>query len=221
MYELPSPPGGAAVIRPSLRLRASIVVAAGAALAGTLAGCSSHTIAATHVSASPAAATTVTQTFTPFDSTGAITAPISGHQTGDCWTSSIALPRNTTYRCVAGNQILDPCFAPPHPTTSPTLACFADPWSAGVLLALDQPLPKPDGTPRSSPWALELAGGIHCVALTGTIDQVGSLDLSYGCGGSAEAGLVSPSTPGGALSVQYRSADAQPLRTVAVRTAWH
>jgi hypothetical protein len=205
------------VIRPSHRLRASIFL--GAVAAALLAGCSgSASPAPSPAPTSPVAATTVSKTFSPYDSAGAQVSATATKASGNCWTSSIALPSTTTFRCFAGNSILDPCFAPPHVSAPKTVACFADPWSSGVLLTLTAALPKPDPGTRTSPWALELANGAHCVAVTGTVDQVGALNLGYDCGGISEAGLQG--APGSALSVEYRSSAAQPLRPVAVRTAW-
>lgn len=204
------------MIRPSLRLRASMILAAGA-LATT--ACSAHHVAATSPSTSPVSATTASQRFNPYDANGAVSAPLNGHSSGSCWTSSIADPSSTTYRCMADNQILDPCFAPPHDAHPGAVACYSDPWSPGTLLNLTDPLPASDPSTRATPWALELANGAHCVVVTGTVDQVGLVDLGYSCGGSAGAGLAG--SAGTARTVQYRPTDSQPLHSVAVRTAWH
>ena len=168
---------------------------------------------------SPVSATTASETFNPYDASGALTVATSSDETGSCWTTSIALPSPTTFRCMSGNTILDPCFVPAHTADPKTAACFTDPWSPGVRLVLTAALPKPDASARTTPWALELANGARCVTVTGTVDQVGSVDLRYGCGGTAEAGLVG--TPGSALSALYRASDTQTLTPVAVRTAWH
>lgn len=192
-----------------------------------LAGCSGHA-SPTHPApprppttpvTSPVSSTTASKTFTPYDASGALIVATTSDATGSCWTTSIALPSPTTFRCIAGNAILDPCFVPPNTTDPKTAACFTDPWSPGVRLVLTAAPPKPDVTTRTTPWALELANGARCVAVTGTVDQVGSVDLRYSCGGAAEAGL--PSTPGAALSALYRATDTQALTSVAVRTAWH
>jgi hypothetical protein len=195
---------------------------AGFAAAALLTACTGKTTPPappSHPATSPVSATTATKTFSPYNAEGVLTAATSTAASGNCWTTSIALPGATDYRCMAGNQILDPCFAPPHVTAPKTVACFTDPWSPGVLLTLTAALPSPDAATRSTPWALELSDGTHCVAITGTVDQVGDLDLGYSCGGSAEAALVG--TAGTAWSVQYRASDDQPLHSVAVSTAWH
>lgn len=212
------------MIRPSLRLRASTMTGLVAA-ALALTACSSVQHAAAGPKAkpttSPVSATTMAKTFTPYDSAGAITATVGSRATGNCWTNSIADPSASTYRCIAGNQILDPCFAPPAQPHAGTVACFTDPWSPGVLLSLTGPLPASRPATRPTPWALELAGGARCVGLTGTVVQVGSTDLTYGCGGAAEAGLGRSAGVGAELTVEYRSSTSQALHPVAVRVAWH
>ena len=213
------------MIRPSPRLRASTCVAL-VVLVLIATACSSPSRtparqAAAKPTSSAAAAVTVSRTFSPYTVDGTLTAAVSSHLTGDCWTSSIALAGAHTYRCLANNQILDPCFAPPSGAKPSSVACFTDPWTPGVQLMLTQPLPTTEPGTRSTPWALQLADGTRCVVLTGTVDQVGSLDLEYRCGSTGEAGLVA-STPGTqALQVQYRASDTDTLHAVTVAIAWH
>lgn len=212
------------MIRPSLRLRASIV--AGLLVAGALlTACTashpqSHNQAPASPVTSPVSATTVDKTFTVYDSSGAITATVHEDVSGDCWTNSIADPSAVTYRCMAANQIFDPCFAPPSQPHPKTVVCFADPWSSGVLMTLTAPLPASDSATRQMPWAIQLVNGARCVAATGTVDQVGSIELDYICGATAEAGLGKSAGAGAALNVEYRSSPTQPLQSVAVSTAW-
>jgi len=160
------------------------------------------------------------KTFTPYSAAGQLTARTSSTVSGSCWTSSIALSDPLAFRCISNNQILDPCFVAPHAIAPRAVACFANPWTPGVLLSLTDKLPAPDPGTRTTPWALELADGTHCVAITGTVDQVGTLDMGYACGGNAQAGLVASSGPGTAQSVELRSSPAAPLHAEAVRTTW-
>jgi hypothetical protein len=207
------------VIRPSLRLRASMCLGAAAAI--VLAGCSgSPSPKATSPVTSPVSAATMAKTFAPYSAAGQLTAHTSSRATGSCWTSSIALSDPNAFRCISNNQILDPCFAPPHVTAPTTVACFSDPWTPGLLLTLSEKLPAPDPGTRTTPWALELADGTRCVALTGTVDQVGTLDMGYSCGGTAQAGLVASSGAGTAQSVELRTSGSAPLHAEAVRTTW-
>ncbi|MCW2494729.1 hypothetical protein [Jatrophihabitans sp.] len=212
--------------RRTRRLRASNVWAALIllALAGLLAACGtpSKTTAgaapAVSVPTSPAAATTLTRTFAPYDAAGELIAAIHGHASGSCWTTSISAPAANTYRCLAGNQILDPCFAA-TPKAS-TVACFADPFSAGLLVTLSSALPKADPGTRADPWALQLADGTHCVAVTGTVHRLGSLNLDYACGASATAGLLAAAKVGAARQVEYVARTGAVPRNIAVSTAW-
>jgi hypothetical protein len=198
------------------------------AAAGLLAGCASKPAGATVPSRSagrvtsqvapgttpPATATRSTRTvvrhFHPGD------GPVqqgTGSRPGSCWTGSIAAPVRGAYRCLAGNDILDPCFA----ASTPDVRCYASPWAKALVLRLTKPLPRRPiaGHPRY--WALALANGAHCVALTGTVAVVDGHPLAYSCSGGRFAGLTAGSGP--ALRVRYGRASG-PLRTLAVTVAW-
>lgn len=107
-------------------------------------------------------------------------------RSGYCWTESIAVQRPGAWRCMAGNEIHDPCF------TSPRLAdaviCGANPaiGKPGFALRLTRPLPQPSpiGATRPSPWLLKLADGAVCQAFTGTLPFVNKLIVRYGCSDS-------------------------------------
>ena len=116
---------------------------------------------------------------------------------GNCWTSSIALPRPGAWRCMIGNGIEDPCFTTAD--VSDAVVCGANPATsdAGFLLHLTQPLPKPDAytPPAPSPWIVQLAIGqgqvpgpyampppkTYCSRLTGTMPVVEGLAVPFSC----------------------------------------
>jgi hypothetical protein len=164
-----------------------------------------------------AVATTATQVFAAFGSGGAPTAGVVAHRPGRCWTSSITVSARNAFRCFAGNEILDPCFAAPAPAGRNTVACYADPWSRAVVLRLTAALPA-SGAPLkiSQPWAIELAGGDRCVVTTGTTSLLRGVAMRYQCG-DATAGLVTSSGP--RLSALERTSSGE-VRTVRVVTAW-
>ncbi|MDT4946453.1 MAG: hypothetical protein QOH14_3186 [Pseudonocardiales bacterium] len=180
-------------------------------------------------SAPPGAATSappgglIVKAFTPFAATGTLAVPVADQLSGYCWTGSIAVPKAGTYRCLVGNAIYDPCFAPPNQPSSSTVACVPDPWSAAHLVTLTKALPtsKPLAS-RTSPWALELANHVRCVAGTGTVPVVDGVSLSYVCGSGMAAGLVAgPVAQNGShLTVKYGSPAGTTLAVVAVTTAW-
>jgi hypothetical protein len=98
---------------------------------------------------------------------------------GSCWTSSIASPRADAYRCMAGNEIYDPCFV----IDPKSAGCPTDLTSdRGVVLNLTKPLPKPE-SPAPSPqaFAMVLQSGAACNRATGTVVA----DYPYYCSGES------------------------------------
>ena len=116
--------------------------------------------------------------------------PKGPRKAGDCWTDSIAVLRPDAWRCMAGNEIYDPCFS--RHDLKDAVVCGANPASgnAGFVLNLTKPLPK--GSAKTSeqprPWLVKLADGSTCEIQTGTIPFVASLTVPYGCSDSRECG---------------------------------
>lgn len=197
-------------------------VCAGAAVVlVALAGCTgsnSHAPAVTQ-SSSAFDATVVTR-FTPYSSAGALIASVTARATGRCWTGSIVVPVAGAYRCIVGNNIADPCFAPPHPTRPVTVACLPDPWSGAQVVTVTDPLPvtRPIGN-AARPWAVQLANGAHCVASTGTVQSVQGIALNLLCPGEMAAGGLDTANP--LWQVQYGPKAGGPLTRVDVARAWH
>lgn len=202
------------------------LLATGLAGALLLAACASRQHNPRAGAASPTGTPTgalVVKTFAPYAATGTLEVPVADQLSGSCWTGSIAVPKAGSYRCLSGNVILDPCFAPARQSDPPTVACVADPWSQAHILTLTGALPTAAPlSARHTPWALELANAAHCVAGTGTVPLVDGVALSYRCGDGMAAGLLGTGTgTGGAhLSVRYGSVSGSTLATVAVTTAW-
>jgi hypothetical protein len=158
----------------------------------------------------------VTHVFAAFDSAGAPALGIRAHRSGHCFVSSITVPDRSAYRCFAGNEILDPCFA--ASASAPTVVdCYADPWTAAVQLRLTAELPAP-GPPLkiAQPWALQLADGTRCVVTTGTTPLLRGVPMRYQCG-SATAGLLD--TGGTLLRAQVRTAGGS-VSQVTVAATW-
>jgi hypothetical protein len=200
-----------------------------ALLSASLSGCGKSSAAGRHRSspnstqagpATPAAGpATVVTTFTPYTAAGTLTVPVAAHATGHCWTASIVVPVANAYRCLVGNEIADPCFAPHHPAHPATVACVSAPWSAARVVALSDPLPKTTSRVHAAnPWAVQLANGARCVAATGTVQNVGSVLLNLLCPhGTAAGGL---DTSGPVWRVKYGTAASGQLTDVAVTAAW-
>lgn len=110
---------------------------------------------------------------------------ITARVTGFCWTESIATPRLDAYRCMTGNNVLDPCFAGPDGPGNEVACPYPSPDSV-TLMKLTRSLPyfpPPGGS--SSPWLLILADGERCYHSTGGTMNPGGLRLDYECGHSS------------------------------------
>ena len=152
---------GRGPVAPALRF---VLLALG--LIVLLAGCAS-TAAHQAPKAGAAAPGTTTVHFRAYAPGGDLTVPVAAVVRGQCWTTSIAAPGIRAYRCFQGNKILDPCFAPAHPSAPLKVACLAAPWARAVMLQVSGKLPAPatDAT-VSRPWAFQLSTGVRCVAST-------------------------------------------------------
>lgn len=84
---------------------------------------------------------------------------------GYCWTASIAIARSDAWRCMAGNEIFDPCF---ESSDKGYAVCNPDPAKGdpGFRLKLTKPLPETqrqaDSVAEHNAWLVELADGTVC-----------------------------------------------------------
>lgn len=110
----------------------------------------------------------------------------TAHESGRCWTSSIASQRTDAYRCMAGNSIHDPCFT----LSSRAVACPTDAAAnRGIVIALTQPLPAV--STAANVWQMQLVSGARCNRGTGTVIE----GFPFYCAG----GLVCSAPPAGEL----------------------
>lgn len=106
---------------------------------------------------------------------------------GACWIHSLASERPDAWRCMAGDDIYDPCFSG---SSQRTLACAEGPFSKRVtLMALTKPLAEKVKLTgelwglrlRGAPWGLRLVSGDTCVFAQGATDAVAGERLNYAC----------------------------------------
>lgn len=132
-----------------------------------------------------------------FDSSGRLAQgyEVKEKRRGACFTSSLAVDGADAWRCMAGNEILDPCFQPPR--GDGPLACLADPWGQVTQLRLTRRLPKatPVDSAEPMPWAVETTDDLRCTKLTGASEVVDGKRVNYGCtDGSVLVGEVDDSS---------------------------
>jgi hypothetical protein len=119
---------------------------------------------------------------------------------GTCATRSLVTSRTDAWRCIAGNDTYDPCFAG-SPQKS-VAACPQTPFSNTVVLFRDSK--SLDAKQKSTtfsirtlgePWALRLDGGDTCVFTTGATEVIAGKRMNYACAKSGwVVGLVDRST---------------------------
>lgn len=166
--------------RGSVRRRLSAVLAA-TALATALAVGSLGQVPPAHA----ATTRTAVHVFKPWRPDGRLLGRlrIVGRFRGSCWTESIAVPGE--YRCLAGNEIFDPCFSKPR-SHGKVVGCLLAPWDRGVrTIRLTKKLPKV-ARPRHLtgtrfPWAIELRGGMLCLLGQGTNPVIEHKVMVYSC----------------------------------------
>jgi hypothetical protein len=199
-------------------LHAVFAVAAAVTVALTACSNSGSLTPAGRQPSSTFGATVVTK-FRPYSASGALTVSVAAHGTGHCWTRSIVVLVADAYRCLVGNDIADPCFAPPRPSTPMTVACLADPWSGAQVVTLAQALPvtRPIGN-TARPWAVQLANGARCLASTGTVQVAHGVSLDLLCPAEMGAGGLDTTNP--IWHVQYGPTSGGQLTTVDVTHAW-
>jgi hypothetical protein len=123
----------------------------------------------------PVADITATEviTYTPGPPTGEARA-------GRCWTNSTAVWRVDAWRCQAGTEIYDPCFA-----VEGGIVCGANPATGepGFPFTLTAPLPAPETPPDAAAhaWLVALEDGTVCEFATGASGGVEGERINYWC----------------------------------------
>ena len=103
-------------------------------------------------------------------------------RSGSCWSSSAVLDREDAWRCMAGDDIYDPCFS--MEGDGQAVICDTNPLdeSKGFKLNLTASLP-PHGTiaPEKSAWVFELPDGTDCSFMGGATAAFDGQRVNYSC----------------------------------------
>ena len=200
----------------------AIFLTAGLAACG---GAATSSQPAPHHTTTPAAtAGTQVITYAPWAGAGTLASSISASatQSGSCFSTSSATTAPGAYRCLAGNDLYDPCFADAA-SAAGEVACPnpANPDSV-VVIKLTAALPTPATSAGSTiiPWLLVLANGQQCQTITGTGGTLGGKNEAYGCPSGGVYGQ--PDTSGATWMVWYApsGAPAPAMTQVSVAKAY-
>ncbi len=127
--------------------------------------------------------------------------------TGNCFGLSLPVARLGAWRCMASNEIYDPCFGAPNARQVICVESPAKPDDAvrmdllsracenavlgNALCSITEIPPSPE--PR--PWAFRLPSGVICMLLQGTLGQYEGDLVPYSCeDGSTVIGYPSEGT---------------------------
>lgn len=143
-------------------------------------------------SAAWARRTTRAVVYRPFSPSGALRMR-GPTRSGYCWTSSLTTARRDAWRCMAHNEISDPCFSSKR--NRRFVACATAPWrNRGIRLRLTRRLPRSMAnhgrvSRHQRPWALQLYNGRRCLFSSGASSIVDGRRLNYFCTGGGKMGL--------------------------------
>lgn len=110
---------------------------------------------------------------------------IVSHLAGTCWTRSSLTSRPDAYRCMAKNDIFDPCISDPTSDmfSSQVICPYPGPESA-TLITLKSSLPGNRTSANISsfrPWLITLSDGENCFAFSAFTRTTAGLGEDYTC----------------------------------------
>jgi serine/threonine protein kinase len=209
--------GGAALVAV---IGAGVAIALGSSGSGNTVTTTSTTTPTTHPT-TPTPQPTAVKIFNPVNTSGGLAVSVTTTQRGNCWTSSETAAREDAFRCMSGNNIMDPCF---RTQDGQALCPVNGPWSnSGILLTHAGPAPglipnKDQGT-RGPPWAIQLADGTNCLEISGATSVIAGQRLGYACPGGV--GLYgNPQRANSAWKIYVGTTHSATLAVKPIAVAW-
>jgi len=204
----------------------AVAVAAGGSGPGPTTPTSTPTSASVPASTSsstpttPAPKPTAAQIFVPVNADGGLAVAVTQHVSGSCFSTSNVILRSDAFRCMAGNDIYDPCFTV---NQTQVLCPTEGPWANRGVLVNVPGLPSTGGIKNQGttgqPWAIQLADGSQCLPISGASNVIANQRLNFECTGGV--GLYGNVQRSGSVWMIYVSAPQSgqiALRPIA--TAW-
>jgi hypothetical protein len=180
----------------------------------------------TPLRATATAATTRVVVMAGFTVGGMPTMRITQTVRGSCFSTSDAALRDDAYRCTSGNELFDPCLAPPASVRAGhVVVCPTDPFRhTGIEIRLTRALPRNHGpapSERGIPFALRLTNGCEAMLDTGATAVIGRERANYYCARTHQALWGAPSRRGRLWTIWSASPNAKRLsRRVSIAEAW-
>jgi hypothetical protein len=122
---------------------------------------------------------------------------------------------------MVGNNLFDPCF---QVNSNQSLCPTAGPWANSGILLNNAALaagtsPNQDLGTKGPPWALQLASGTKCLAISGATTLIAGQRLAYFCpGGVGLYGNVKRS--GSAWMIYVGTSHSATLSLAPIAVAW-
>jgi hypothetical protein len=160
-------------------------------------------------------------TFEPFSAEGAsspalrVSKTVSGH----CIAAGVA--GNSSYRCFAGNEIYDPCFARRGVSKGPLL-CTSNPAGSGVVrFDVGTLLRTPREGSQESPWAIQISNGQVCVLVDAAWGGLGPFGCQPAAAGTlADCHMPEKASPWWTTACQAQTTDSSPFSRYRVTAVW-
>jgi hypothetical protein len=176
----------------------------------------------------PSAAATSTRVvvMAGFTVGGVPTMRITRTVRGSCFSTSDAALRRDAYRCMSGNELFDPCLAPPPSVKAGNVVvCPTDPFrNTGIEIRLTRRLPRNTGpapSDRGVPFAIRLTNGCEATVDTGATAAIGRTRANYYCARTHQWLWGAPSRRGRLWTIWSAPLSARHLtRRVSIAEAW-
>jgi Domain of unknown function (DUF4232) len=158
---------------------------------------------------------------------------VSGTVSGSCIAGSDVIGNVSVYRCFAGNEVYDPCWASVTPGSASAggALCLRTPWSTSAVKVVARGISasiKVKPTDQNVPWGLRLSTRQRCLAEQGAHNEFRGQFIDFTCTGGAATGSslellqgVNRDGPTWTYRSVVRSGTAlRPGPVVDVHTAW-
>jgi hypothetical protein len=144
---------------------------------------------------------------------------------GSCFSTSDAALRDDAYRCTSGNELFDPCLAPPASVRAGRVVVCPDPFdNTGIEIRLTKRLPRNEGpapSERGVPFAIRLTNGCEAMLDTGATAAIGRARANYYCARTHQWLWGAPSRRGRVWTIFSAPLNARHLtRRVSIAGAW-